>query len=118
MEYTFYDKTGSAIAYTYNDDIYLFDGTPVAYIYNNSYIYTIRGKHIGFFTDGWIIDLNGNYAFFTDNAYSGMVKPSKKVVPCKSVRKNMPIKYTREIARIKPVIRYNWSTDSGRSFFE
>ena len=117
MEYIFYDQTGMPIAYTYGDDIYLYDGTPVAYIYNDSYIYSIRGKHLGFFIDYWIIDLDGNYVFFTDNASGGMVKPTKRVAPVRSVRRVMPVKYTKEVARIKPVRKYNWSNKSGRMFF-
>lgn len=32
MELIFYDKDGTPTVYTLNDDIYLFNGKPVAYI--------------------------------------------------------------------------------------
>ncbi len=118
MELVFYDKDGTPTAYTYGDDIYLFNGKPVAYIYNSSYIYSIRGKHLGFLDNGFIIDLDGYYAFFTDNSVGGIVKPVRKNVPPRSARIPYPIKLTREIPRIRPVKKLNWSNKSNISFWE
>ena len=118
MELIFYDKDGTPTAYTLNDDIYLFNGKPVAYIYNQSYIYSIKGKHLGFFDNGYIIDIDGNYVFFTDNSVGGIVKPAKRCTPSRSARMPYPIKLTREIPRIRPVKKLNWSNKSNISFWE
>lgn len=87
-------------------------------IYNQSYIYSIKGKHLGFFDNGYIIDIDGNYVFFTDNSVGGIVKPAKRCIPSRSARMPYPIKLTREIPRIRPVKKLNWSNKSNISFWD
>jgi len=60
MDTTLFDKNGEAIAYISDDfdqTIYLFDGYPVAYLYEDRHIYGINGRHLG-----WLI----NDILFTD----------------------------------------------------
>lgn len=113
----FYNKNGEPIAYLSGDDIYLFDGKPVAYL-NGNKIYGFNGKHLGWFEQGWVRDLKGNCAFYTEEAAgSGPVQPVRNVAPVKGVRQVKPVKSVKEIAKVKPVNSLNWSNLSGNMFF-
>lgn len=115
---TFYDITGRAVAYTDdNENIYLFNGMPVGYIYD-VYVYSYRGIQLGRFEHGWVRDKSGYCVFFTDNTLgSGPIKPIKKIKPVKSVKQIRPIKGIRHIPCIKAIDRLSWSNLSGESFF-
>jgi hypothetical protein len=67
----FIDRTGDAVAYLDDDGeaIYLWDGTPVAFFSGDS-IYSYSGKHLGYFTDGWIRGA-GAAVVFIDDATGG-----------------------------------------------
>lgn len=116
---TFYNQYGEPIAYTENnEDIYLFNGQPVAYIFENT-IYGFNGHQFGWFENGWIRDLNGFCVFFTEFA-SGFapVKPVKHVKPVKQVKHVKPMKHVKHIRQVKPVSKSSWSILSENSFFE
>lgn len=93
----------------------LFNGDPVAYIYDSS-IYSFKGKHLGWYENGWIYDNDGYAIFFTENASGGLVKPVKKVTPVRCTTKNKPIKNVKQIKPIKPIKKLNWKDDA--SFFK
>ena len=78
----FYDNHGRPTAYTEDDiHIYLFTGEPVAYIDRDA-VYGYNGKHLGWFSNGWIRDLNGCCVFFSEKANGcGPVKPIKYICP-------------------------------------
>jgi len=64
MDITFYDASGSAIAYTGdNEHIYLYSGEPVACLSDGS-VYAYSGKHLGRFANGWIRDHEGLLCIF------------------------------------------------------
>ena len=114
---TFYDLKGSPIAYCDDgENIYLFTGEPVAYLYNNM-VYAYNGYQLGWFEKGWIRDLQGFCVFFTENAISGMIKPLKKLKPLKYLKRLKPLKGIRRIPRIKPFDKIGWSKLSGENFF-
>lgn len=116
---TFYNKNGKAIAYLSERDdetIYLFNGTPVAYIYDCC-VYSFKGKHIGWYENGWIYDNNGYCVFFTQNATGGPVKPVKSVMPVRSTTRVKPIKSVKAIKPVKPIKRLSWNYNSD-NFFE
>ncbi len=116
---TFYDYRGVPVAYTEdNETIYLFTGEPVAYFYENA-VYSFSGVHLGWFENGWIRDLSGACAFFTENATgAGPVKPVKHVCPVKRIKHVKPVKCVRRINRIKAINTLSWSRLSGVSFFQ
>ena len=61
MEITFYNKTGHPQIYLsdeHENSFYTWDGHAVAYLYKDK-IYGWKGKHIGWYQDGSIYDLNG-----------------------------------------------------------
>jgi hypothetical protein len=114
---TFYSASGVPVAYTQDGvNIYLFNGTPVAYL-NNGSVYGYSGRHLGRFANGWIRDNAGSCVFFTEGARGGPLKPVKHVKPVKGVRGIKPIKGIRELRPLKPLNRLGWSRLSGAAFF-
>lgn len=113
----FYNQAGRPIVYT-DDNVHLFSysGRPVAYIHGNL-IYTFSGRHIGFFIDGWIRDLNGYCVFFSENATGGMLKPLRQLLPLKSLKQLMPLKSLRQFPSYMPFKRTAWSRYSDLDFF-
>lgn len=68
MEMTLFNKNGEAVAYItddYNQTIYLTDGHPVAYLYEDTHIYGINGRHLGWFTDDIVFNNKGERIGFT-----------------------------------------------------
>ena len=46
------------------------------------------------------------------NSIGGIAKPVRKYIPPRASRMPEPVKFTREIPRIRPVIRLSWLTKS------
>jgi len=69
MEKTIYDKNGNAVAYIaydyYRETLYLWDGTPVGYVYEEEHLYGINGRHLGWFRDNVLFNNNGERMGFT-----------------------------------------------------
>lgn len=60
---TFYDSHGKLIANSDNgEDIYTFNGKPVAYLSDNK-VYGFNGHHLGWFEKGWIRNKSGRCVF-------------------------------------------------------
>lgn len=114
----FYDCHGQPTAYTENGiDIYLFTGEPVAYLDRDA-VYGFNGRHLGWFDNGWMRDLNGGCVFFTEDASgSGPAKPAKYACPAKYAKYAKPAKYAREARYARAANSIGWSRLSGRQFF-
>ncbi|MBW1912823.1 MAG: hypothetical protein JRI43_06620 [Deltaproteobacteria bacterium] len=70
MEQTLYDRNGEAVAYIaddFHETVYLWDGSPVAYLYEEQYVYGINGRHLGWFINQFIYNHNGERVGFTSN---------------------------------------------------
>jgi hypothetical protein len=68
MEKIFYNKNGDPVAYLamdYEETIYLWDGLPVAYIYEGEHVYGINGRHLGWFKDDILYNHGGERVGFT-----------------------------------------------------
>jgi len=68
MEKTLFNKSGEATAYIsddYNLTIYLWEGSPVAYLSNDLHIYGINGRHLGWLIDEIIYNQQGERIGFT-----------------------------------------------------
>lgn len=68
MEKILYDKKGEPVAYIATDHrgaIYLWDGQPVAYLYEEDHLYGINGRHLGWFIDEIVYDQEGARIGFT-----------------------------------------------------
>ncbi|UCB50935.1 MAG: hypothetical protein JSW56_08810 [Deltaproteobacteria bacterium] len=60
---TLFDKNGNPVAYIaddYNTTIYLWDGSPVAYIYEGEHVYGINGRHLGWWLDEILYNVDGH----------------------------------------------------------
>jgi hypothetical protein len=115
---TFYSSAGAPVAYTSDGlNIYLFNGTSVAYIHDGS-VYSFGGRHLGRYANGWIRDNNGACVFYTEEARGGPVKPVKHVRPVKGVKSVKPVKSVREVRPVKAVNQLGWSRLSGVAFFQ
>lgn len=64
---TLFDKNGNPVAYIaddYNATIYLWDGSPVAYIYEGEHVYGINGRHLGWWLDEILYNVDGQRIAF------------------------------------------------------
>ena len=115
---TFYDSSGNAIAYIDDDEtsIYLYDGTPVAWLADGS-VYDYGGTYLGWMQDGWLYDRHGAPVFFTDESSGGPVRPARSARPARGARGVRPIRGIRELRPIKPLRSASWSDNSGSQFF-
>jgi hypothetical protein len=111
-ELSLFDSEGKAIAYIVTDDdftIYMWDGTPVAYLYpkmDQYSIYGFNGNHLGWLVDGIIRDHNGNAVGFIKNA----VNMYTQYEPYKSYKQYKPYKSYREYEPYMPYLTNNWAT--------
>jgi len=67
MEQALFNVNGEPIAYISDDHmraIYLWDGHPVAYLYEY-HVYGFNGRHLGWFINGIVYDHEGNRTGFT-----------------------------------------------------
>ncbi|MGQ1947966.1 4-fold beta flower protein [Geofilum sp. OHC36d9] len=97
---TLFDKDGNPVAYIEIQDentIYLWDGTPVAYL-DSENIYGFNGKHLGWFNDSIIRNHEGEKSGFTKSS----VPVNAKFEPFKSFKQFKPFKSFKEFAPFKP----------------
>ena len=118
MATTFYNSDGRAVAYIDNDgeSVYLYDGSPVAFVVDDS-IYAYGGQFLGWFADGWVTARNGQRVFFTDEASGGPAKPARQVKPVRSVRRVRPVRDVREVRPAGRTRLMSWSDVSHEGFF-
>ena len=79
MEKTLYNKNGQPVAYVaadYARMIYLWDGEPVAYIYEELHVYGINGQHLGWFKEDVLYTPAGERVGFTSNTCAAAVGKS------------------------------------------
>ncbi|PYS55055.1 MAG: hypothetical protein DMG13_05675 [Acidobacteria bacterium] len=100
-EITLFDQKGGPRAYIAEDQtIYLWDGKPVAYLYESDstvHLYNFTGDHLGWFEEGVLWDHSGAAVGFREGAanivtYVESVKSSKKAEPAKGPRSVPPVK--------------------------
>lgn len=118
MNIYFFDFKGQPVAYSEDGlHLYLFSGQAVAYL-QGELIYDYEGRHLGWFQDGWVMDPDGNYVYFTDAAEGEPAKKPRKIMPSlKSMKLSAPMKKKRDLPSPKPMRTLNWSLQSGDAFF-
>lgn len=119
MDLTLYDSKGRPTAYLEDGaHIYTFPGVPVAYVHEGS-VYSLEGRHLGWFAKGWVRDNHGRCVFFTDIAEgNGPQQPMQAMKPMKSMKQIGPGKGTREPKPPRAMESMAWSDLSGAQFFE
>ena len=106
-ELSLYDSKAEAIAYIDTSDdmtIYLWGGDPVAY-YEDGSIWGFNGNHLGWFTDGIIIDHKG----YAVGAVKGAVNMLYQLESLKSLKSLKYLKSLKELAPLKPLEKNMWS---------
>ena len=118
MTIVFYDRDGTAVAYSDDrEHIYLFSGEPVAYLDDDA-IYSYRGDLLGWFEDGWLRDKDGRCLAFAEPASGGPQRPAKKAKPYQSPKLSAPIPERRDPRTLRPIHSNAWSTQTAREFFQ
>lgn len=111
---TLYDRRGQAVAYIDPSDgqtIFLWDGTPVAYLMGE-HIYGFNGFHLGWFINGRVFDHIGYIRCVTKDRFRGYTQ----YVPYKQYKKYKPYKAYRRYPPYKPYMTNHFSIDSCRRY--
>ena len=116
QEISLFNSDGDAVAYIDTDDedntIYLWNGTPVAFLSPESNYYNIygfNGNHLGWFEDGIVRDEGGDAVGFQKGAVSGVYTNYE---PYKSYKKYKPYKSFKSFAPFKPYFSNSFSNES------
>jgi hypothetical protein len=115
MEVTLFNKNGKAVAYIAADGktIYLWDGRPVAYLFDDK-IYGWHGRQLGWFHNGTVFDIYGLRAGFIRSK-----SPiATEVEPLKSQKRLKPSRGKQQGRVIKPVLCYGYSNHTLEDLLE
>jgi hypothetical protein len=116
QEISLFDSEGDAVAYIDTNDedntIYLWNGTPVAYLsaQSNYYnIYGFNGNHLGWYEDGIVRDEDGDAVGFKKGSVSGIYTNYESY---KSYKEYKPYKSYKSYAPYKPYFSNSFSNES------
>lgn len=114
MEETLYDIWGKPIAYVaYGNEaiIYMWNGKPVAYLFNDM-IYGFNGRHLGWYLQGIVWNLLGQINGFNRLAADVWLG----ALPFKGFKEFLPFKAFREYPHNKPYFARIKSNESLSQF--
>lgn len=114
-----YNHTGEAVAYIADDEmkIYLSNGEAVAYLDDQS-LYSVNGKHLGWFKEGIAWDREGCAVGFIEGAYSnGVYTKVADVESLKGRRALTPFKSSQAPSPVEPMYKSQWATQPMEKFF-
>jgi len=110
-----FDSGGNAVAYISPENemtIYLWSGTPCAYLHDDS-IYGFTGKDLGWFQDGVVYDHGGRVIAATAENFREPVKAA----PAKGLKELRPLKGLKALKPLKPLFVKTWSETPAKAFF-
>lgn len=112
MEISLYDTDGRATMYIADDceTFYSWDGYPKCYLVDEA-IYGWRGKHLGWFSQGFVYDLDGYRIGYTKDASPRILYTERT----KTIKKTQWTKSQRRAAHGRPYFR---TADSSLSLAE
>ena len=114
----FFDSSGLAVVYSEDYvHLFLYSGEPVAYFEGDN-VYSFFGRHLGWRQEGWIIDHDGDYYLFSENATGGIMKPVTQKPPTKGPQERLPEKQIRQFEPLRPPTSSKWSRHSAQEFFQ
>lgn len=114
QQVTLFNQKGDPIAYIdYKEDktIYMWDGTPVAYLENEGKdicIYGFKRLFLGWYEEGIIYDREGLIVGSRRDAISTIKYTFFE--PFKPIQRISPIRSIPPLAPIKPILKTYWST--------
>jgi hypothetical protein len=120
-EITIFDQNKKPVAYLLADArqwyIYNFEGEGIAilehYDEEDYVLYGKNGLQLGWFSEGWLYDVNGFVVGFLE----GALRTKKHRIPPKKMRQAFKWEGFKEPARIKGLLSHTWSTLSLSSLF-
>ncbi|WP_394800317.1 4-fold beta flower protein [Mucilaginibacter daejeonensis] len=114
METSIYGTDGRANMYIADDSetIYTWEGYAVCYLVDEK-IYCWRGKHLGWFLNGILYDLDGYRIGYTQDMYP-RIRYTERT---KWTKKTKRTKYTRQTARTRPTLKTSESTADLEKYF-
>lgn len=117
MIITFYDRNGSAIAYSDDDvHVFLFDGEPVGYLEDDA-MYSYPGELMGWFEGGWLRDKDGRCVAFSEQAQGGPPHAVAERKPHPALKQALPPQQRRDPRALRPIHSNAWSSLSATDFF-
>ena len=113
-----WDKHGKPLAYVDDDreSIYLFDGTPVAWLFQSA-IYSYGGRLLGWMEQGWVFGRDGKCLLFTAQAHSKPSRPFRQEAGARSERGLRPSRAPRDTLVKRPERTQVWATGDPMRFF-
>ena len=118
QQVSLFDRDGEARAYIdFEEDatIFLWDGTPVAFLENDGgdvAVIGFNGRFLGWYEDGVIYDKNGYAVGGREGAINMMTKMEKM----KSMKKMIPLRPITPMTPMRPLRRNSWSSTSLSEF--
>lgn len=118
QEIALFDSEGIArayIDYSENATIFLWNGTPVAFLDNDGgdmCVFGFNSNFLGWYEDGIIYDKRGNAV----GARKGAVNMITQIEPIKGIQQITPIRPITPITPIKPIWSNSWSSTSLTEF--
>lgn len=118
QQISLFDKNGEAICYIdYNEEstIYMWDGTPVAFLQkerSEECIFGFNGQFLGWFEDEQVYDKNGYIVGATKEKLNRIAKMER----IKSMQRIAPIRPITSMTSIKPMFRFSWGETSLSAF--
>jgi hypothetical protein len=115
LETALFNKSGKPVAYIgeESDTIYLWDGRPVAFLFQGK-VYGWNGLHLGWFANGTLFDI---YGFRCGFIRSKAPIPTQ-MEPMKPARGAKPAKSARQTPVAKPTLHYGFSGKSLEDLLE
>ncbi len=123
---TLYDKDKEAIAYIDYDEertIYLWDGTPVAYLVsenktiNGDEVFGFNGTCLGWYYEGILYDRDGYVAGAKKGVAKGLINTIiTHTERIKSIKHIKPVKHVRHISPIQHIFINKWSDTNLTTF--
>jgi hypothetical protein len=118
QQVSLFDREGEARAYIDFDEdatIFLWDGTPVAFIEKDGRemcVFGFNGRFLGWYEDGIVYDKNG----YVVGARKGAISMMTRIERIKSIQKITPIRPITPITPIQPILKSSWSNASLAEF--
>jgi hypothetical protein len=114
----FYDSTGAPCCFSPDSStLYLWNGQPAAYVQNNV-VFAFGGRHLGWYSAGWLFDRQNRPALFTLDASGGPTRPTiKQSGPKAAMPKQAPMPGQQQMPAMRGAPSRTWSPVANASYF-
>lgn len=122
-EVTLFDKETKPVAYIHfadNDStIYMWDGTPVAYLEVEKKVYHFNGQFLGWYADSVVYDSEGYAVAALKGVVKGEIRMNNTYAESvvKGVKEVKPVPHVQSLPPVTPQFKNSWSQTSLTDFF-